>query len=107
MVFSNLFAPADNVWGFNSMQIGALMVIIMGGGTIIALLSKTYVIIPMMVLGFSFFNMITKSYGFFNKLFTNWNSTELVYLSLCFGVGLVIIVIITIIEMPSHGRSGS
>jgi len=62
--------------------------------------------IAIYLLGATMIPMMLNSWGFFNKLLYNWDSEQLVYLAIALGVGLIIISLITIIEMATHGRSG-
>ena len=104
-IFSDFFTPAGNEY-FSSMSMSALVALFVGVGSAIAFVTKSYVAIPVIIIGFSFFNMMTKSYGFFSKLFTNWDNTQLTYLGICLGTLLIVVTVITIVEMAAHGRSG-
>ena len=100
-IFSNMFIPSQSFFG--KMRYGVAILV----GTAISFLTKQNpAVIVVAVLGYSFFNMITNSFGFFSNLFRTWDSPSLIYLGICFGVGLVIIVVITILEQLTHGRSG-
>lgn len=107
-VFTNLFAPSRAIGGRSVISIVAIVIIISTVGGIGAYLTHgSFTPILVAIIGYSFANMVMKSYGFFSKLFNNtsWNSGAMTYLGLCIGVVLVILIAITIVETPSHGRS--
>jgi len=108
VIFENMFLPSEGIFGEIRYGVAVLVGIFLVAGTAVSFLTKQNpAVIVIAVLGYSFFNMISNSFGFFSNLFRNWNSTALIYLGVAIGVGLVIITIITILETISHGRSGS
>jgi hypothetical protein len=76
-------------------------------GAIYAWKTHSYAPITIVVIAGAFLPMIAKSLGFFQKMFTNWETaaSSLMYIGIALSVGIFIIAIITIIEMPTHGRS--
>lgn len=76
-------------------------------GVLISWISKSLAPIVIAVLGGSMIPMVMNSWKIFNKIFYEFDSAAMEYLALCFGVGIIVIAIITILEMPTHGRSGS
>lgn len=75
-------------------------------GVLIGFLTKDVSIAVVGLIAAIFVPMIAKSMGFFNRLFNQFDTPSLVYLGLAMGVGIAAIVIITLIETPTHGRSG-
>jgi len=58
------------------------------------------------VIGFislSIVPMVLTSWSFFRKMFYNWDTSAMVYLSIAIGVGILILAVITILETPTHG----
>ena len=106
-IFSNMFLPSQSFFGTARYGVAALVGVFLTVGTAVSFLTKQNpAVIVVAVLGYSFFNMISNGFDFFSNLFMNWDSPSLIYLGIAFGVGLVIIVIITILESLTHGRSG-
>lgn len=103
-----LFAPPGGLpswFNLGNFTIPALIAIFLGIGTITSILLKSYLPITIIVVGLFFVPMVTKSYGFFNQLFYYGNSQALIYLGLLFGIVVLIIAVITIVELPAQGRS--
>ena len=107
-VFSNMFLPSQDIFpGYARYGVAILVGMILTVGVIISFATKQPpASIVVAVLGYSFFNMISNGFSFFSNLFRTWDSPSLIYLGLSIGVGLVIIVVITILESLTHGRSG-
>ena len=111
-LISYLFVPSGtlNDWinrfgGGAEFIIPALVGVFITIGSVISFFTQSFAPISIAIVGLLFVPMITKSYGFFNKLFTYGDSQAMLYLGLLFGVLIFVIAIITIIEMPTHGRS--
>lgn len=107
-IFSKLFVPSDtNIAGFSlsSGSIIAVIILIATLGTGIAIFTQSFVPAILAIQGILFVPMITNSMTFFTKLFRNFNSNSLTYLAVTIGVGFLIILLITVVETPTHGRS--
>lgn len=63
--------------------------------------------ITISIIGATMIPMMLTSWNFFSKLLYHWDSDQLGYLALALGVGLIVIAMITILEMATHGRSGT
>ena len=107
-VITSIFVPALNNWGLSSATAAALTAFIVGGAIGTGILVQSPVLPSVIIMGYLFFNMMTRSYDFFDKLFTNWGGqgTSIFYLGLCIGAGLFVVGLISIIEMVAQGRSG-
>jgi hypothetical protein len=76
-------------------------------GLAVSIATKSLAPLVISILGASMIPMVMNSWKIFNKIFYEFDSAALQYLGLCLGVGIIVIAIITILEMPTHGRSGS
>ena len=107
-VYLTLFKPSGfEVAGFSfsSASFTAILIVILTFGTGVAILTKSFVPAVLALQGIILLPMITRSGGFFRKLFENFDSTALTYLGVTIIVGFLIVLLITIIETPTHGRS--
>lgn len=102
-IFSYLFAPDTNIWGSNTISVSAIITAFAVGGTAIAVLTKSWTPAIITLLGLSFLPMLLRSRTFFDKMFTTWDSASLTYMAIIFGVVLILFVVFTILEVPSHG----
>jgi len=103
-----LFEPPGGLPGwFNigDFTIPALIAVFLGIGTITSIFLQSYIPVTLVVVGLFFVPMVTKSYGFFNQLFYYGNSQALIYFGLLIGIVILVIAVITIVEMPTHGGS--
>lgn len=115
-MLSYLFVPGTgytiNVFGrdigisLDSVSISAIISIVVIAGALASVVTRSFIPVVVALFGILFVPMITRSRDFFNHLFTHWNSPALFYLGICLGVGILILVIIHIIETPTHGDSG-
>lgn len=109
-IISYLFALPD-IPGvsalFSTFTFAMLTTLFLVIGAAIARATQSWTPVLVVIITSSFVPMLSKSWGFFRKLFTNWDVESMTYLALALGVGLFIIVVITIMETPSHGRSGT
>ena len=111
-MISYLFVPSGTLnWMINQVGassffiIPALVATFLFIGSALSVLTQSMAPISITVVGLLFVPMITKSYKFFNQLFIYGNSEALMYLGVLFGILILVIAIITIIEMPTQGRS--
>jgi len=106
-IFEKLFIPADvNIAGFSlGAGIWAVVFLIATVGTGAAIFTHSFVPAVLAVQAILFIPLVTRSMTFFNKLFRTWDHASLTYLSLIMIVGFLVIIFITIIETPTHGRS--
>jgi len=87
--------------------IGAILGVLIGASIILGIFTHVGPIVPSIILiGIAIWPLIITSRGFFNQILNNWNIMSMTYIGLTFGVGIIIIVVITLIEQPAHGRSG-
>jgi len=102
-----LLTPNIGAFGINKspLTVGVIVAAFVGLGIAAAIFTHSFLPVVAVIIGYSFFNMLTYSYSFISKLF-QWETGAMTYLALCLGVGLVFIVIVTIVELPTHGRSG-
>lgn len=107
-VLNYLFSVPEipGLGGYTTFTFGMIAFLFLVVGAAIARATHSWTPVIVVMICTTFVPMLTNSYNFFNKMFTNWNNLTLVYLGLIFGVGIVIIVLITIAETPTHGRSG-
>ena len=103
-VLEGMNAVGDD--GATYVTVGIIVAIFAGIGSAVAVFTKSYAPIIIAFVGLNFYNLISKSFGLFRKIFMNWESTALMYLGLAVGIIIVAIVIITIMEIPAQGRSG-
>jgi len=109
--FGYIFVPDGNHLGLTAddngmITISAVITVFLAVGAIGAWVTHSFVPVVVVFMGYMFFVMITRSMSFFQKLFTNWDNQIMLYLSICLGVAIFFIVLITIVETPTHGRSG-
>jgi len=84
--------------------VGAIL-IILGIGSVVAVFTKNYTSAVLIIVGISFVPMISKSWGFFNKLFVHWDTSAMTYMGVTLGLGVFILFLLLIVEMPTHGDS--
>ena len=99
------FVPSENAY-IGNVGIGAIVLLFVGAGAIGAWITHSFIPVVIIFQCYIFFNMMLNSMGFVEKMFYNWNSNAMIYLAICLGVGIFIIFLITIVESPTHGRSG-
>lgn len=108
-IVSTMLVPNVSFLGVgadSALTIGLIIAVFLGLGSAAAIATHSFAPVVISFMGYSFFVMMTKSMGFFNKIFNNFGGNEVIYLGICFGVGLVALVIIYIMETPTHGRGG-
>lgn len=76
------------------------------GGAVVGFITKNVGLAMMGIIAAMFVPMISKSMTFFQVIFSTWNVSSLSYLGVTIGVGLVTVLIITLLETPTHGKSG-
>lgn len=111
-MISYLFVPDSalqtmiNTAGGGSLWlVPALVSLFLFIGSLISILTKSFVPISIAIVGLLFVPMVTKSYKFLNQLFSYGDSQALIYMGVLFGILILVIAIITIVEMPTQGRS--
>lgn len=85
---------------------GMLVTIFLGVGAAVSKATHSWTPIVVTIIATSFVPMILNSYNFFEKLFVNWDSQALMYTGLLLGICIILIALFTIVETPTHGRSG-
>ena len=108
-IFSIMLVPNIDFLGVTDQAITISLVVgvFTIAGAAVAIVTHSFAPVIISFMGYCFFVMMTKSMGFVQKIFNNFGGTEMIYLGLLIGIGIVIIVIITIVETPAHGRSGT
>lgn len=99
-----LISPAMRLTGISSeLTFPVLVMLFITFGAIIA--KATHSLTPMVIaiIGVSFVPMVTNSLTFFNRLFLNWDSMSMLYLTIALGFGILMVAIVTILETPTHG----
>lgn len=102
-LFSMLFAPDDTIFGLPTISLYVVMIAFTTLGTGIAIVTKSWVPVVITLLGWSVVPMINTSRTFFEKILYTWNAPSLIYLALIFGLGIIILLVITAIETATHG----
>ena len=107
-IITAIFVPSLNNWGLDSVSATAITAFIVVGAVGSGLLVQSPVLPSVIIVGYLFFNMMTRSYGFLSKLFegVEGSPTSLVYLGVCIGAALFVIGLITVVEMVAQGGSG-
>lgn len=95
----------DISFSLSNVSAVAIIIIIIGLGSLVAWKVHSFVPAVLAVFGILFVPFIYKSSGFLMGMFYNWNRTSMNYLAITLMVPLVIIMIIAILETPTHGRS--
>jgi len=91
---------------FTNFTFAMLVFIFAGIGAVYARATHNWSPVIVIIIASSFVPMITRSSKFFNKLFYTWDVPALTYLAVTLGVAIILIAIITIVETPTHGKSG-
>ena len=103
------FFDMPDIPGLSSVEsdftFGMFVTIFLVVGAVIARATQSWTPIIVVILATSFVPMLTKSLKFFNKIIYNWDVSALMYLGLILGFGILMMVIFTIVETPTHGRS--
>ena len=104
---SAMLTPNTAAFGLEEAPLTIAAIVIAFGtiGTGVAIFTHSFLPVVITIVGYSFFTMMTHSYNFISKLF-QWETDAMTYMALCIGIGITFIVIITLVEMPAHGRSG-
>ena len=96
----------DITFSLDSVSAIAVIIVIIGLGSLVAVKTHSYVPAVLAIFGVLFVPMIYKSTSFVMNLFRTWNQTSMTYLAVTIVVTLIIIMIVTILETPTHGGSG-
>ena len=95
--------------GLDATDTGAILTIVIGAivgiGALVAVATHSFIPVVLSIFGIIFVPMINNSSTFLSHLFTHWDSPSLAYLGITLGVGIVILVLIHIMETPTHGDS--
>lgn len=102
-----LFVPEGNNYGLilGDFTIPVLIAAFLGAGTLFSYVTQSFAPVSIVIVGTVLTPMLTKSISFFNQIFSKGDSVALTYLGLLLGICVLVIVVFTIIEMPTHGRS--
>ena len=106
-ILSYLFLPSGGVGTFTltDFTLSALIILIVLGGSAVAIATHSYVPAVLAILGISFIPMVMRSLSFFERLFTQWDSVAITYLFIMIGLGVLMMFVFMIIETPTHGGS--
>lgn len=107
-IFGYLFLPNGEVLGISydepsGWTVAAIVLIFVGIGSAFAWATHSWTPVIITLLGISFFPMLINSLGFFNKILFERQVVALEYMALLIGLGIVLIIIFSIIETPTHG----
>lgn len=75
-------------------------------GTVVGFATKNISVVMVGLTVTLFSPLIGHSSTFFRTLFTTWDVTALTYLGVAIAVGIAATLIITLLETPTHGKSG-
>ena len=101
--FIQMFRPSVPIMGKSITSVAAIagVFLITGvGASIIMRGNLTPIVISFQ--GYMIFTMLTNSKSFFDKLLTNWGTPSLMYLALLFGLGIIMLFVVTLLETASH-----
>lgn len=73
---------------------------------IASLKTGNFGIVIVTLIGASFVPMILKSMDLLNKILYIGDSEAMIYLAACFSIGVIFLIVITMLETITHGRSG-
>ena len=107
-IYAALFKPSEFSVGpilFDSADITAIILVIVTLGSGLAIFTKSFLPAIFVLQAAIILPMIASSSGFFRNLFEHFDSDALVYLAVMIVVGFAVIIFITIVETPTHGRS--
>ena len=91
---------------YTTFTFAMLSVLFLSIGAVIARASNSWTPIIVVIICTTFVPMLTSSLDFFNKMLYEWDNDILFYLALALSFGVIVIALITIVETPTHGRSG-
>jgi len=84
---------------------GLMVTLFVVMGALISARTHSWTPIVVILISTSFVPMILKSITFFNEIIYNWDVNALAYLGLILGFGIIMMIVFTIMETPTHGRS--
>ena len=102
--FLDMFAPDLEILGNRVVSTISIVGIFLGAGVIAGVaLRGSFLPVVIAIQGYMIFTMIVNSRRFFDKLLTNWSDTPvMLYLVLLFGLGIILLFIVTILETGSN-----
>lgn len=89
-----------------SFSIAAIISIIAVSGAAVSIVTHSFIPVVLALFSILFLPMFTRSIGFFRRVFEIGDSPSLMYLGVVLLVGIMIVFVLTVVEMPTHGRSG-
>jgi len=107
-ILAEIYVPSGQIAGISISEFGvvAVLLALVTAGVALGFLTRSPVIPSILGVGLAIWPMINSSRGFFNSLFNNWDNNSMIYLGITFGIAIIIVVIVTLIEQPAQGRSG-
>ena len=101
--FIQMFRPNIPIFGNSVLGVTAIVGVFLGAGVISGIaLRGSFIPVVISFQGYMIFTMLTNSKSFFDKLLTGWGTSSLMYLSLLFGLGIIMLLLITILETASN-----
>ena len=106
-IMGYLFVPSDVLFDeFLTFSFAMLLGAFTIGGLLFAWATHSWTPVVVTLMVVTFIPMITKSTAFLNKIFISWDVSSLTYLAITLFLGVFLIAVFTILETPTHGRSG-
>jgi hypothetical protein len=103
--FISMFAPDLEIFEVPILDALSILSVFLGIGVICGIAMKgSFIPVVLAFQGYMVFTMIINSRSFFDKLLTNWGTPALLYLVLIFGLGIIMLFIVTILETASHSN---
>jgi len=105
----NIEIPVLNIQVFsfelNEFSIVGLVTLLALVGAGVAMVTHHYAAVVIVVSAITIWPMLMNSYSMFRKLFENWNIISLTYIGIGIFMAIIILVVIHLLETPTHGRS--
>lgn len=108
-IIGYLFTPSITIgaWTLDVATGAAITAFIIALSIGTGILTQNPTIPSVAIVGYLFFNAMTKGWDFINPLFKLGGSgNAVIYLWVCIGAAIIVVGFITIVEMMAQGRSG-
>ena len=101
--FILMFAPDVVIFNEPIVDVMAIIAVFLTAGTLVGIAMRgSFLPVVIAFQGYLVFTMLTNSKSFFDKLLTNWGTPSLMYLALLFGLGIIMLFVVTLLETASH-----
>jgi len=101
--FIQMFAPDIVIFGEPIVDVMAIVSLFLVGGVVVGIAMRgSFLPVVIAIQGYMVFTMLTNSKSFFDKLLTNWGTPSLMYLALLFGLGIIMLFVVTLLETASQ-----